>query len=114
MLENQTVIQLKQRVFNAMENIKAAPELSREIATKAIEDLKTVMAKQGVKKVYLDTLQQQLDNNIEMANIVQKRAERFPGNLTDEAARLQKEEFTEPFFEALKIAVGIIDDVKNL
>jgi len=115
MLENQTIIQLKHNVFAAMENMKgASPEQSKEIATKAITDLKKKLSGYGVKKVYLDTLQQQLDNNIEMANILQQRAERLPGNLTDEAARLNKEELIQPFFECLKIAVGILDEHNTL
>lgn len=113
-LDNQTITALKQKAFNAMESMKGVSlDKAREIAIQTISELKNTLSGFDVKKFSLDALQMTLDDNIKNVEILQKEAAKYE-NQTEEAARLQKEEMIQPFFECLKIAIGIVDQLKTL
>jgi len=113
-LTNQEIAELKRGLFAAMASIQdASPDKAREVATQAITDLKKTLSGFDTEKRYLDALTLTLNDNIAMSEKLQKEAQDFD-KLSDDAARLQKEELIQPFQECLKIAVGILDEQKQL
>ncbi len=113
-LKNQEIAGLKRGLFAAMGSIQGAtPDKAREIATQAITDLKKKLSGVDTDKRYLDALTLTLNDNIAMSEKLQKEAQDFD-KLSEDAARLQKEELIQPFHECLKIAVGILDEQNQL